>query len=161
MTDELSNEDIQNELNRLSEKLTIITSNLDAQQKSFEEEFTTLTSLVEAMSIIRYYAARNDPMTCKDLNDGVISCLQRLEEIRCSTTQQDLQEYIEEREKHIFGTILDLAKRKNLSSGELFSTLHENLDDKGIIATVNLDDVIRVYGTSEAKNWKALLLQEY
>jgi hypothetical protein len=152
------NDVLKNELMQLDQKLANITTTLDSQQKGFEENFSVCTSSIEAMSIIRYYAARNDEMTVSDLEDGVISCLQRLEEIRRSTTQPELQKYTEERQQFIFGALLDLAKRKKIPSGELLSVLRQNLDIDGIKATVNLDDVCRVYGTEEERNWWLLLL---
>ena len=161
MNTELDIQNLKDELRQVNNKLTSITGNLDQQQKNFEDQFIVLASLVEAISIIRYYTVRTEDMTCDDLKYGVISCLESLEDIRCSTLQPDLQNYIHERQQFIFGALLDLAKRKRIMPGELLNVLKEQLDAEGIEAIVNLDEVCRVFGTAEALNWKNLLLTNY
>ena len=148
---------LKNELKRINDKLTQISSTLDSQQRHFETVFEIQDTSIEAMSIIRYYASMAEDITSGELKEGVMSCLERLEEIRCSTLEANLQEMVQEKQQFIFGALLDLTKRKKILPGEVFSLLNEMLGPEGTMATVDVREVARVFGTAEASNWKKLV----
>ena len=156
-------DELRDELKRVNEKITSNTATIEAFQRDFETKFEVLASSVEAMSIIRYYASRTDDMTSDELEGGVISCLKRLEEFRCSAQQADnlpqahLKEMVQEKQRFIFGALLDLAKRKKIPPGEVLTKLKESLGPEGTAATVDIDEVNRVFGSAEAVNWKELM----
>ncbi len=104
------------ELKRVNDKLTQISTTLDLQQRRFETFFEIQDTSIEAMSIIRYYASRAENMTAHELKEGIMSCLERLEEIRCSTQEANLQEMVQEKQQFIFGALLDFGKTKKNSS---------------------------------------------
>lgn len=161
--DLLSQQDIdelKQQVKNLSDKLTTVSRKLDEQQATFETNFLILATSVEAMSIIRYYASRAENMTADELESGVISCLERLEGIRSSTQLPNMQSLAMEKQQFIFGALLDLAKRKNILPGEVLVMLKEKLGQHGVEATVDLDDVTRVFGSIEATNWRTLLNEE-
>lgn len=167
--------DLREELKHINGKLNVIAKTVDSQQQDFEQRITQavsnfhdvmsywtviLATSIEAMLIIRYYAAREEELTSDELKEGVISCLQRLEELR-GTLQlkelEDLRTYTWERQRLIFGALLDLAKRKEISPGEILALLQEALETEGVRAVVSIEQVARVFGTSEASRWKKLL----
>lgn len=158
---------IENEIEQINSRINTIVKSLEdlikneaekaeKWQKELEEFTSLLASSVEAMSIIRYYDSKQEEIDLEKL-EGVLSCLQRINEIHRQTENDWLKAYALEREQLIFGAFLELAKHKKIDPGEILSHYLEEFGKDNLREIVRIEDVLDTFGTDEALRWKRLL----
>lgn len=136
-------------------KLNFITKQLEELSEYMPK---ILAFSIEAASLIRYYDVRSHGIETENL-EQVVGCLVELEKIRWSIEKSfpNLAQYTLDREKVIVGMLLILANKKQISFGEVCSTLLKHFPREVLMQIVSIEDILEEFGTDEAIRWNQLL----
>ena len=152
---------LEREVSEIKERLIDVVRELESQSTIMEKELHTFTmslsNMLEAMSIIRYYALTKKPPNLDDLKQGPISCLLELIKRSDFITIEETRSFFLSRVSFILGSLIELAANQKIAANELLSFLIEELGLENLTNFLDINDVIRSFSSEEAMNWKDVL----